>query len=444
MAVISIIGRPNVGKSSLFNRFLGKRQAIVDDVPGITRDRLYAELLHRGESFYMVDTGGILGEQSKEYDVQIRKQAEIAIEESDLILFLVDAQTGLMPTDHDIALLLRKSGKPVILVINKADSPDYLGEHLFTALGFEDILPVSAVHNKNIEELLDTISRMLKIEPEDEEGEEKEPLKESSVLSVALVGRPNVGKSSIFNYFVGQERSLVSSVPGTTRDSIDTIVQTPSGPLRIIDTAGLRKRSRVSSSVEYYSMVRSYSAIDRCHVAVLVMDGEEPATENEKRICGHVLEKGKGLVFVVNKWDLAPGDPKIGDNMRKYLRQAFVFFQHAPMVFVSAKTGRNMGDLIKAIFRVHEHRENRISTAKLNVLLRELMAFERMPSNGKGRFLKLFYCTQAATAPPFFLFVVNDKEIVTKQFERHVEKRLRSLEDYSGVPIRIKWKNRSD
>jgi GTP-binding protein len=330
-------------------------------------------------------------------------------------------------------------------VVNKADSPDYLGEHHFIPLGFEKILAVSAVHNKNIEELLDTISHML----ESEEGEEEQKAlsQESSVLSVpsvALVGRPNVGKSSIFNYFVGQERSLVSSVPGTTRDSIDTVVQTSSGPLRIIDTAGLRKKTRISSAVEYYSMVRSYSAIDRSDVAVLVMDGEEPATENEKRICGHVLEKGKGLVFAVNKWDLAPGDPKIGDNMRKYLRQAFVFFQHAPMVFLSAKTGRNMGDLIKAIFRVHEHRENRIATSKLNVLLRELMAFERMPSNGQGRFLKLYYCTQAATAPPFFLFVVNDKDIVTKQFERHVEKKLRSLEDYSGVPIRIKWKNRSD
>ncbi len=441
MAVISIIGRPNVGKSSLFNRFLGKRHAIVDDVPGITRDRLYAEIQHQGKSLYMIDTGGILGEQSKDYDIQIRKQAEIAIEESDLILFLVDAQTGLMPTDHDIAMFLRKSGKPIILVIHKADSPTYNGEFQFAPLGFDSALSVSAVHNRNVDELLQRISHML----ESVEGEKKEELsQDSSILSVALVGRPNVGKSSIFNYFAGQERSLVSPVPGTTRDSIDTILETPSGPLRIIDTAGLRKKSRISSSVEYYSMVRSYDAIDRCQVAVLVMDGEEPATENEKRICGHVLEKGKGLVFVVNKWDLAPGDPKLGDNMRKYLKQSFVFFQHAPMVFVSAKTGRNMGDLIKAIFRVHEHRENRIATSKLNVLLRELMAFERMPSNGQGRFLKLYYCTQAATAPPFFLFVVNDKDIVTKQFERHVEKRLRSLEDYSGVPIRIKWKNRSD
>jgi GTP-binding protein len=441
MAVISIIGRPNVGKSSLFNRFLGKRHAIVDDVPGITRDRLYAEIQQQGKSLYMIDTGGILGEQSKDYDTQIRKQAEIAIEESDLILFLVDAQTGLMPTDHDIAMFLRKSGKPIILVIHKADSPTYNGEFQFAPLGFESALAVSAVHNRNVDELLQMISHML----ESVEGEKKEELsQDSSILSVALVGRPNVGKSSIFNYFAGQERSLVSPVPGTTRDSIDTILETPSGPLRIIDTAGLRKKSRISSSVEYYSMVRSYDAIDRCQVAVLVMDGEEPATENEKRICGHVLEKGKGLVFVVNKWDLAPGDPKLGDNMRKYLKQSFVFFQHAPMVFVSAKTGRNMGDLIKAIFRVHEHRENRIATSKLNVLLRELMAFERMPSNGQGRFLKLYYCTQAATAPPFFLFVVNDKDIVTKQFERHVEKRLRSLEDYSGVPIRIKWKNRSD
>ncbi len=441
MAVISIIGRPNVGKSSLFNRFLGKRHAIVDDVPGITRDRLYAEISHKGESFYIVDTGGILGEQSKEYDEQIRKQAEVAIEESDLVLFLVDAQTGLMPTDHDIALLARKSRKPIILVVNKADSPEYKGDFQFAPLGFDQVLPVSAVHNRNVEELLDTVSRVL-------EGEKREvPHKMSqgsATLSVALVGRPNVGKSSIFNYFVGQERSLVSAVPGTTRDSIDTLVETSLGTIRIIDTAGLRKKSRISSSVEYYSMVRSYNAIDRCDVAVLVMDGEEPATENEKRICGHVAQKGKGLVFVVNKWDLAPKDPKLGDNMRKYLKQAFVFFQHAPMVFVSAKTGRNMQDLLKAVFQVHQNRENRIATSKLNVLLRELMAFERMPSNGQGRFLKLYYCTQAGTAPPFFLFVVNDTEIVTKQFERHVEKKLRSLEDYSGVPIRIKWKNRSD
>ncbi|HOO63191.1 MAG TPA: ribosome biogenesis GTPase Der, partial [Synergistaceae bacterium] len=401
----------------------------------------YAEVGHKEESFYMVDTGGILGEQSKNYDEQIRKQAEIAIEESDLVLFLVDAQTGLMPTDHDIALLARKSHKPVVLVINKADSPYYQGESQFASLGFEQILPVSAVHNKNIEELLDIISQIL----ENCKGEKlKELSRDPSILSVALVGRPNVGKSSIFNHFVGQERSLVSSVPGTTRDSIDTLVETPSGLLRIIDTAGLRKKSRISSAVEYYSMVRSYNAIDRCDVAILVMDGEEPATENEKKICGHVAKKGKGLVFAVNKWDLAPRDPKVGDNMRKYLKQAFVFFQHAPMIFVSAKTGRNMPDLSKAIFQIHENRKARISTSKLNVLLRELMAFERMPSNGQGRFLKLYYCTQAETAPPFFLFVVNDKDIVTKQFERHVEKKLRSLENYSGVPIRIKWKNRSD
>lgn len=432
MAVVTIVGRPNVGKSSLFNRIVGKRAAIVDDLPGVTRDRLYGETMWNGRRFYVVDTGGIVFEEDAPFAQGVLAQVQLAVEESDVILFVVDGRNGPNSVDEEIASLLRRSRNPVFVVCNKIDDPTHEKE-IYEAygLGFDQVFPVSAMHGRNVDDLLDAVVSLLP--GEQDEVEEPE-------ISVALVGRPNVGKSSILNALLGEERSLVSPIPGTTRDAIDSVVEIGGILYRFIDTAGLRRKSRVDSDVEYYSNLRSFEAIDRCHVAVLVMEGGEAATDQDKRLAGRVLERGKGLVLVVNKWDLAPKRAELGDDMRKFLRSEFVFVEHAPTVFVSAKTRRNLHRITEQVVAVHANRCRRIATSELNRLLRDLMAFERLPSDGSGRFLRVYYCAQVRTAPPTFAFFVNDPHIVTQQFHRHVEKQLRQLVCFDGVPLRIHWR----
>ena len=435
MAVVTVVGRPNVGKSSLFNRIVGRRAAIVDDLPGVTRDRLYGETEWNGRRFYVVDTGGIVFEEDLPFAPGIFAQVRQAIEESDVILFVIDGRNGPNAVDGEIASLLRKSRVPILVVCNKIDDPVHEKE-MYEAygLGFEQVFPVSAMHGRNVEDLLDVVVSLLP-EPANDEEEVEEP-----EISVALIGRPNVGKSSILNALLGEERSLVSSIRATTRDAIDSLVDIGGVLYRFIDTAGLRRKSRVDSDVEYYSNLRSFEAIDRCHVAVLVMEGGETATDQDKRLAGRVLDRGKGLVLVVNKWDLAPKREDLGDEMRKFLKSEFIFVAHAPTVFVSAKTGRNLHKIPEHVAVVHANRRRRISTSELNRLLRDLMAFERLPSDGSGRFLKVYYCAQVRTAPPTFAFFVNDPEIVTQQFHRHVEKQLRRLACFDGVPLRIHWR----
>ncbi|MDR3320944.1 MAG: ribosome biogenesis GTPase Der [Synergistaceae bacterium] len=436
MGIIAIVGRPNVGKSSIFNRLLGRREAIVDDFPGVTRDRLYGEIVWNGHSFYIVDTGGIMGENEAafpEIAARIAAQVDHAIGESDGVVFVLDGHDGLTLMDEEIAAMLRRGRRKVVVAVNKLDNPEKLdAAYEASSLGFESVFPVSAEHNFNMGDLLDAMVSCLPDEGRFEESED---------IPVAIVGRPNVGKSSLLNVLAGEERSLVSEVPGTTRDVVDSIVDIEGTRFRFLDTAGLRRKSRVDTNVEYYSNVRSYQAIDKCRVAIVMLDASELVTEQDKRLVGQVLERGKGLVVVVNKWDLAPKEEKIGDRMRALLKDEMPFASHAPLLFMSAQTKRGVSRLNQRILAVDENRRRRISTSELNRLVREVLAFERMPGE-KGRYLKVSFCTQADGVPPAFVFFVNDRNLVTRPFERRMENILRKMGDFSGVPLRLFFRDK--
>ena len=436
MAIVAIVGRPNVGKSSIFNRILGKRAAIVDDQPGVTRDRLYGETEWGGKKFYIVDTGGIMSETEHPFMNLIEKQVDLALDESSAVIFVVDGRTGVTPTDEEIAHKLRRSGKPVVVVMNKLDNEKredaMLGEAY--GLGFDEVVAASAEHNVGFGEVLDFVVSKLESEEFASDGDE---------IRVTLVGRPNVGKSSLLNAFAGEERSMVSDIAGTTRDVVDSVVEVGGHKFRFLDTAGLRRKSRVNTDLEYYSNVRTYQAIDRCHVALVLLDAQDPVTEQDKRLIGQVLERGKGLILVVNKWDLAPREEKVGDVMTKKLLEELPFAAHAPRVFISALSGRSLGRLPELIIKVEENRRRRIATSELNKLVKEVLVFERMPGDGKGHNLKIYYCTQADGAPPAFIFFVNDSELCSKSFKRHLENLLRDMADFSGVPIKIFTRNKA-
>ncbi|MGI6443116.1 MAG: ribosome biogenesis GTPase Der [Synergistaceae bacterium] len=436
MAIVAIVGRPNVGKSSIFNRIIGKRSAIVDDQPGVTRDRLYGEAEWGGKSFYIVDTGGIMPSEAHPFMDLIAQQVDLAIDESVVIIFVVDGRDGITPMDKQIALKLRKSGKPVILAMNKLDNQKQEEDMLYEAyeLGFDTVIATSAEHNKGFDEIQDVLVTLL---PEEAEIEES-----SDEIRVTLVGRPNVGKSSLFNAIAGEKRSMVSDIAGTTRDVVDTLVEVDGTKFRFLDTAGLRRKSKVKSDIEYYSNVRTYQAIDRCQVALVLLDAQEPVTDQDKRLIGQVLERGKGLILVMNKWDLAPKESKIGDKMRDLLIDELPFAKYAPQIFISAISGRSLHKLPEMILSVENNRKRRISTSELNRLVREVLIFERMPGDGKGRSLKIYYCTQADGAPPAFIFFVNDITLSTRPFRRHLENIIRKMGDFSGVPIKIFMRNR--
>ena len=439
MGIIAIVGRPNVGKSSLFNRLLGRRESIVDDFPGVTRDRLYGEITWNDHDFYIVDTGGILGETDDNYPEivdKMERQVRLALDESDGVIFVLDGREGVTVMDEEIAAILRKSGRSVVVAVNKLDNPEKMDPvYEAAALGFDKVLPVSAQHNFNMGDLLDEIVAFLP---------DKGAFEESEDIPVAIVGRPNVGKSSLLNVLAGEERSLVSDVPGTTRDVVDSIVEIEGTRFRFLDTAGLRRKSRIHTNIEYYSNVRTYQAIDKCRVAIMMLDASELATEQDKRLIGQILERGKGLVIVVNKWDLAPKREKIGDEMRKLLKEELPFASHAPRLFMSALTKRGISRLNQHILAVDENRRRRISTSELNRLVREVLVFERMPSDGRGRYLKISFCTQADGAPPAFVFFVNDNKLVTKPFERRLENILRKMANFEGTPIRLFFRNKQE
>ncbi len=439
MGIIAIVGRPNVGKSSIFNRLLGRREAIVDDFPGVTRDRLYGEITWNDHRFYIVDTGGIMGETEgalPEIVSRIELQVAQALDESDGVVFVLDSRDGLTVMDEQLAAMLRRGGRKVIVAVNKVDNPEKQDTvYEASALGFEKVLPVSAEHNFNMGDLLDEMVALLPDEGEFEASED---------IPVTIVGRPNVGKSSLLNVLAGEERSLVSDVPGTTRDVVDTIAEIDGTRFRFLDTAGLRRKARIHTDVEYYSNVRTYQAIDKCRVAVVMLDATELVTEQDKRLVGQVLERGKGLVVVVNKWDLAPNDEKVGDRMRKKLREELPFAAHAPVLFLSALTKRGVSRLNQHIVAVDENRRRRISTSELNRLVREVLAFERMPGDGRGRYLKIGYCTQADGVPPAFVFFVNDDRLVTRPFTRRLENILRKMADFSGVPLRLFFRRKEE
>lgn len=433
--LVAIIGRANVGKSTLFNRLIQKRMAIVDDIPGVTRDRLYAQVEWAGKSFYLVDTGGFPNEDEPLFDM-VGKQIDRAIEEASVIIFVVDGREGILPLDFRIAEILRRSNRRVIVAVNKIDEP--MHEPLLYeafALGFEDVIGVSAEHNRNIPDLLDKVVSY--IDSEDSFQEDGETIK------ISIVGRPNVGKSSIFNSLIGEERAIVSNLPGTTRDPIDTEITFEGKKYLLIDTAGLRKKSRLKDDIEFYSLLRAERAIDRSDVVLLVLDVTELVTDQDKRIAGIALEKGKGIAVAINKWDLLPeGQPKLGDNIIKDVKDQLYFINDAPIVTISALSKRNLFKIFNVCGEVYARWQTRISTSNLNNIIRDIISFQRLPSDGKGRFLNIFYVTQVGTAPPSFLFFVNDKNLVDKPFERKVINELVKVGDFRGVPIRVFWKNR--
>ena len=437
MPVVSIVGRPNVGKSSLFNRLLGRREAIVDDMPGVTRDRLYGEAEWRDRKFFVVDTGGFLARDENEFVEGMRVQVKLAIKESDLVLFVIDGREGPTWMDEDVADMLRKSGKHVIVVANKIDDGVH-EDDVFQAytLGFEEVIGVSAEHKRYIYDLQDLI--VSKFPPEEELPSE------TGEIRVAIIGRPNVGKSSILNSLAGEERALVSNIPGTTRDALDTLVTINGTVFNFIDTAGLRRKSRVEEDIEYYSFVRTLQAIDRCDVALLVLDAEEPFTDQDKKLAALVVERGKGIVLLLNKWDLLGNNEKLGDSMRKKFRDEMVFLQYAPFAFISALTGRGMHRISEQILYVAKNRSRRIGTTQLNRLVRDILAFDTLPTDKKGRPFKIYYCTQSGVEPPTFIFFVNHPELASPAFENHMEKALRGLDDFSGTPIRIFWRGKEE
>jgi GTP-binding protein len=419
---------------------VGRREAIVDDRPGVTRDRLYGEVEWNGRAFYAVDTGGILGEQTS-FSAGIEEHVKQALSECDLAVMVVDSMAGITAADEAVALLLRRSRCPVVVAVNKVDDPKHEPRTADGyALGFGDVVGISALHKRNLDELLDRIVELL---PEAEEaGGEDE-------IRVSIVGRPNVGKSSLLNCLAKEERALVSPIAGTTRDPVDTPVVLGGRNFRLIDTAGLRKKTRMDSNVEYYSFVRTLAAVDRSDVTLLLMEAEEPCTDIDKKIAAHVVEKGRGLILVLNKWDLLSKKDRPGDRMTEKIRDEMPFLAWAPILFVSALNGRGVGKIAEAAVKVFENRRHRIPTNALNRLMRDILAFDRLPSNKRGKALKVYYCLQSDIEPPTFVFFVNDPEIADSAFENHIHKELRTLgaavsNDFSGSPIRVYWRGKAE
>ncbi len=430
-AIVAIVGRPNVGKSTLFNVFANRRISIVEDTPGVTRDRLYATGEWLDTEFMMVDTGGIEIMNNDEIAVSIKQQAQIAVAEADVILFVCDARTGITDDDAEVAKLLRKSKKPIVLAVNKADSPKQeMAVFEFYNLGIGEPIPISAANHIGLGDLLDAIVEKFPQSSLASDSDDEDEIK------VALIGRPNVGKSSIFNTLVGEERSIVSDVAGTTRDAIDTPVVKDNQKYLFIDTAGMRRKSRVDEPIEKYSIMRSLRAVDRSDVVLMVIDAVDGVTEQDKKIVGYAHEAGKGIVLVVNKWDLYEKDNTSTLRYTENLRKEIVFLQYAPVVYVSAMTKQRIHRLPEVISYVAEQNAMRIATSVLNQVIEDACAINPPPSD-KGKRLKIFYVTQVKTKPPTFVVFVNEPEIMHFSYQRYLENKLREAFGFEGTPINM-------
>jgi GTPase len=435
LPVVVIVGRPNVGKSTLFNRVIKKRVAVVEDSPGITRDRLYAEAEWSGKRFTVVDTGGILFSDEDPLVEQIRVQAEVALAEADVVLFLTDATTGVTPDDRDLADRLRGIRKPVFIVVNKTDNPQREAHATeFYELGLGDVWPVSGLHGRGVADLLDEVADLL---PEQGQLEQR-----PEEIRLAIVGRPNVGKSSLLNAFTGEQRSIVSDIPGTTRDAIDTLVQFEGESVRLIDTAGIRRRGKIQGTVEYYMVNRATQAIERADCALVVINGQEGLTDGDKRIAKVAHDAGKACVFAVNKWDVKePGERNLGrpTQLKKdfinIIRNETPELAYAPIVFTSAVEGLGMEPVLRTVFRALENYSFRLSTGQLNRLIQEAV-FAR-PYSTKGKALKIYYSTQVSTRPPNFVLFCNDPDIMHFSYQRYLENQIRRAYPLEGTPIRI-------
>lgn len=434
--IIAIVGRPNVGKSTLFNRLTSARTAIEEKVPGVTRDRLYGISEWCGRNLVIIDTGGITFGKSDQLTNQIRRQIDLAVEEARLIIFLLDGREGLTALDEEIGTMLRRSGKTVIPVVNKVDYHELESvKYNFYQLGFGDPLAVSASHGRGIGELLDQICTFLPPETEDSEMEDEDAVK------VAVIGRPNVGKSSMINTLLGEDRVIVDTSPGTTRDSVDTNFQHAGQSYIFIDTAGMRRKSKVKDAVEYYSVLRSLKAVQRSDLALLLLDGEKGITEQDQRLAGYVDEAGRGLVLVVNKWDLIKEREKSRELYLNNLRRMFSFVPYAQIAFVSALTGWRLEKLFPLIMKTWQEQHKRIATPLLNELLEDALAVNPPPTV-KGKRIRIYYVTQPAVKPPTFVFFANEPELIHFSYKRYLENRIRESFDFSGTPIIIKFKRR--
>lgn len=426
--ILAVVGRPNVGKSTFFNYLAGERISIVNDTPGVTRDRIYAEAEWRGRRFSIIDTGGI---EPKSDDVilkAMREQAEIAIATADVILFLVDLKAGLTADDEAIALMLRKSGKPVVVGVNKAD---HVGDtppdaYEFYNLGLGDIYPISASHRLGIGELLDAVFELFPPEAPIDDSE--------SIVKVAIIGRPNAGKSSLVNRMVGSERTIVSDIPGTTRDAIDTRIDNEHGSYTVIDTAGIRRKSRIEDQIEKYSQIRSVAAIERADVCVILIDATVGVTEQDTKVAGFAHNSGKASIIAINKWDLVEKETGTLERYERQIREQFSFMDYAPVLFISAKTGQRTGKLFELINEVYEQAGRRLTTGLLNDLISEAVAMVPTPQD-KGRHLKIFYATQVAVRPPQFVLFINDRELMHFSYERYLENQFRKNFGFKGTPI---------
>ena len=437
--IVAIVGRPNVGKSTLFNYLAGERVSIVDDEPGITRDRIYADAEWRGRPFSIIDTGGI---EPKTDDIilrSMREQAQIAIDTADVIIFVVDIKAGLTADDAEIAEMLRRSGKPVVVGVNKAD---FVGDtppdaYEFYNLGLGDIFAISSAHRLGIGELLDEVFTYFPDSSEHEGDEER--------IFVAVIGKPNAGKSSLVNRILGFERSIVTNIPGTTRDAIDSEFTNEFGSYRFIDTAGLRKKSRIDESVEKYSMIRSLAAIERAQVCLILIDASEGVTEQDTKVAGYAHNAGKASILVINKWDLVEKETGTLENYERQVREKFPFMAYAPVVFISAKTGQRVHRLFEKINEVHNSASQRLTTGMLNDLLNESTAMVPTPQD-KGRHLKIYYGTQVGVRPPQFVLFVNDHHLMHFSYERYLENQFRQNYGLAGTPIWImlRDKNKED
>ncbi|MGI6574449.1 MAG: ribosome biogenesis GTPase Der [bacterium] len=434
--IVAIVGRPNVGKSNLFNRILQKRVAIVEDEPGITRDRLYGEVEWLGKRFILVDTGGIEIDPTAQISSQVRYHAEIAIKEADIVLLVVDGNEGLTPGDKEVAELLRRSKKPVILVVNKIDHPKQeVNLWDFYSLGLEPIMSASAIHGLNIGDILDEVVSLFPPQKEFEQACEDDKKR------IAVVGKPNVGKSSLINKIVGEERVIVSDIPGTTRDAIDLPVEKEGQHYLFIDTAGLRRPARVNVAWEKHSVLRTLRAIDRSDVVLILIDAIEGVTEQDKRISGYAHEAGRGIIIVINKWDIVEKDNNTMQEYENKIRLQLPFLSYAPLIFISAKTGQRVQRLFPLIDLVAANNQRQIATAQLNQVVSEAVQL-RLPPTRKGRQGKVYYAAQTGVKPPTFLIFVNDPKLIHFSYERYLENKLREGYDFTGTPIWLRFQAR--
>jgi GTP-binding protein len=439
--IVAIVGRPNVGKSTFFNRLIGERHAIIEGMPGTTRDRLYGVTEWNGVEFTVVDTAGLLLQDEdprlpmSEISLRARQQAELAIAEADAIIFMVDGREGMTSADADIAEVLRPSNKPTILAVNKADSQNrQLDAVEFYSLNLGEPIPMSAYHSLGTGDVLDRVAEALPPSPVEEGGHEP--------IRVAIVGRPNVGKSSLLNKLLGQERSVVSTIPGTTRDSIDTELVYNDTPITLVDTAGVRRAGRIERGIEKYSVMRTLRAIERCDIALLLIDATEGITAQDTHIAGMILDAKKGVAIVVNKWDALEKDTYTFNEYTQGIQEAFKFMPYAPIVFISALTGQRISRLLPLVLEIEHERRKRVPTSELNELLRAAVMKQPPMATRKGAHLRIYYATQPQVAPPVFLFFANNHEMIHWSYGRYLENRIRERYGFGGTPIVIVFRSR--